>query len=273
MPTMRNAAIIIAGASLAGLLALAANAAEPGTATGRPQAASPAPAEPAEPAVTPAEPTVLPNAPKVGDTAPSDLAPAEAKPEAASGAAGSPDWPCVQRKMPMISAGQIWDGPPIDGVKGWENDNKIQELTSYLVSRRVSLDDAGKAIKEFAQSQPAAERDKKLTELFASVLSKINADRQFVMSRIEVFQRRQKARADEIQREGDKLAQLNQTIPADEEAGPRDVKLTPEQTEYNWNARIFQERQQNLTVACEIPILIEQRVYEIAKLIRAQMQS
>ncbi len=270
MPTMRNAAIIIAGASLAGLLALAASAAEPGAATGSPEAAGPAPAAPV---VTPAEPTVLPNAPKVGDTTPSDVAPGEAKPEAAGGAGGSPDWPCVQRKMPMISAGQIWDGPPIDGVKGWENDNKIQELTSYLESRRVSLDDAGKAIKEFAQSQPAAERDKKLTELFASVLSKINADRQFVMSRIEVFQRRQKARADEIQREGDKLAQLNQTIPADEQAGPRDVKLTPEQTEYNWNARIFQERQQNLTVACDIPILIEQRVYEIAKLIRAQMQS
>ena len=105
------------------------------------------------------------------------------------------------------------------------------------------------------------------------MLSKINTDRQFVMGRIEEFQRRQKARSDEIEREGEKLAQLNQTIPADEQAGPRDAKLTPEQQEYNWNARIFQERQQNLTVACDIPVLIEQRAYEIAKLIRAQMQS
>jgi hypothetical protein len=271
MPTMRNATIIIAGASLAGLLTLAASAAEPGAATpANPEAAG---AAPAASEVAPAEPTVLPNAPKVGDTAPGAGIPSEGEAKSAAGAAGNPDWPCVQRKMPTISAGQIWDGPPIDSVKGWENDNKIQELTSYLESRRISLDDAGKAIKEFAESQPAGERDKKLTELFASVLTKINGDRRFVMGRIEEFQRRQKARADEIQREGDKLAQLNQTIPAEEEAGPRDAKLTPEQTEYNWNARIFQERQQNLTVACDIPILIEQRAYEIAKLIRAQMQS
>jgi hypothetical protein len=266
MPTMRNAAIIIAGASLAGLLALAARAAEPGATTGGPQDAGAA-------AVTPAEPTVLPNAPKVGDTAPGAGIPNEAEAKSAAGADGSPDWPCVQRKMTTISSGQIWDGPPIDGVKGWEKDEKIQELTTYLESRRISLDDAGKAIKEFAESQPAGERDKKLTELFASVLSKINSDRQFVIGRIEEFQRRQKARAEEIQREGDKLAQLNQTLPADEQAGPRDTKLTPEQTEYNWDTRIFQERQQNLTVACDIPVLIEQRAYEIAKLIRAQMQS
>ncbi len=107
--------------------------------------------------------------------------------------------------------------PPVDNVKGWENDNKIQELTTYLESRRVSLDDVGKAIKEFAESQPAGERDKKLTELFASVLSKINTDRKFVMGRIEEFQRRQKARADEIEREGQKLAEHNQAIPADEQ--------------------------------------------------------
>jgi hypothetical protein len=135
------------------------------------------------------------------------------------------------------------------------------------------LDKAETAIKEYAQSLPAAERDKKLTGLFASVLSKINSDRQFVMGRVEEFQRRQKARAEELEREGRKLSESNQEIPAEEQFGPQDTKLTPEQQEYNWNARIFQDRQQNLTVACEIPILIEQRAYELSKLIRAQMSS
>ena len=67
---------------------------------------------------------------------------------------------------------------------------------------------------------PQAERDKKLTELFASVLSKINTDRKFVIGRVEEFQRRQKARADELEREGRKLAESNQEIPADEQSGP-----------------------------------------------------
>jgi hypothetical protein len=172
-----------------------------------------------------------------------------------------------------ISPAQIWDGPPVDDVKGWENDEKIGELTTYLESRRIPLEDAEKAIKEYAESIPAAERDTKLTMLFVSVLTKINSDRAFVMGRVEDFQRRQKGRADELEREGRKLSEKDQEIPADEQLGPRDTKLTPEQQEYNWNARIFQERQQNLTVACEIPILIEQRAYEIARLIRAQMSS
>jgi hypothetical protein len=263
---MRNATVILAGASLAGLLALAASAAEPGS----PQDAG---AAAPVPAVTPAAPTVLPNAPKVGDTEPSTIAPELPKGAKGAGPNDNQDWPCVQRLMMTISAAQIWDGPPIDNVKGWENDDKIQDLTTYLISRRVPLDDAKTAIEDFARSQPEAERDQKLTELFASVLAKINADRRFVIGRIELFQRRQTERSKQIEREGDKLAKLNQAIPPDAELGPRDSSLTPEQQAYDWDARIFQERQQNLTVACDIPVLIEQRAYDIAKLIRAQMKS
>ena len=32
----------------------------------------------------------------------------------------SPDWPCIQRKVPTISPAQVWDGPPIDGIKEFE---------------------------------------------------------------------------------------------------------------------------------------------------------
>lgn len=184
---------------------------------------------------------------------------------------GSPDWPCIQRKVYRITATQIWDGPPIDDLKGWEDNDKISELTPILESRRVPVEEAEAAIKEFAESYPEAERDKMLTMLFAAVLSSVNTDRKFVMNRIEEFQRRQHARSEELEREGIKLAEMNQEIPAAEQLGPRDAKLTPEQQEYNWNARIFQERQQNLTVACEIPVLIEQRAYEISRLIRNQM--
>jgi hypothetical protein len=182
---------------------------------------------------------------------------------------GSPDWPCVQRKVATISPAQVWDGPSIEGLKDF--DPAIRDLTDILESRRVSAEDAEKAIKEFAAAQPEAERDKRLTQLFASLLDKTNTDRQFVMSKVEDFQKRQKGRATELEREGQKLAEKN--LAATEELLPTETKLTPEQQEYNWNARIFQERQQNLTMACEIPGLIEQRVYEIARLIRAQMKS
>jgi len=183
------------------------------------------------------------------------------------------DWPCIQRKVMTITPAQIWDGPSIDGLTGWDGNEKISDLIPILLSRRVPQEDAEKAIKQFAESYPDAERDKMLTMLFAGFLSSINSDRQFVIRRVEEFQRRQAARSKELEREGVKLAELNQDIPATEQLGPRDTSLSPEQQEYNWNARIFQERQQNLTVACEIPVLIEQRAYAISQLIRAQMSN
>ena len=158
----------------------------------------------------------------------------------------------------------------IDGIK--EFDPATRDLTELLESRRVSPEDAEKAIKEYgAQFPEGAERDKKLTELFAAVLNEINTDRQFVMGKVEEFQKRQKGRAVELEREGQTLA--DKGIAATDELLPTETKLTPEQQEYNWNARIFQERQQNLTMACEIPVLIEQRAYEIARLIRGLMKS
>src|SRR5262245_9336447 len=148
MPKIKTAAIL-AGVCLAGTIALAVHAADPATQPGT-DAAAPDPN-----AVMPATPNVLPNAPKVGDTAPSAegtaapkktyvpqaTAPGAAPVPAGEGGgtaeavspaavAGSPDWPCVQRKVSSISAAQIWDGPSIEGLKV-ENDEKLQELTSY----------------------------------------------------------------------------------------------------------------------------------------------
>lgn len=274
----------VGSAALAAVLALAAGAALQAQTPAPPAADAPAEVKPAPEMAPGLAPGVVPGARPGGMEA--GPAPGKNHPAFTPDAAvtpgdnaavkfspadilSSPDWPCIQRKVPIISPAQVWDGPPIDGIK--EFDPSIRDLTEILESRRISSEDAEKAIKEYAATFPEAERDKKLTELFAAVLSQINTDRQFVMSRVEEFQKRQKGRAAELEREGQKLAEKG--IAATDELLPTETKLTPEQQEYNWNARIFQERQQNLTMACEIPALIEQRAFEIARLIRAQMKS
>ncbi|MFA5900705.1 MAG: hypothetical protein WC829_16520 [Hyphomicrobium sp.] len=234
----------------------------PGIAPGVVPGARPGGMEPSQPMGATQHPAFAPTpAITPGENAAVDFSP--------SAILGSPDWPCVQRKVPTISAAQIWDGPSVEGIENF--DPAIRNLTEVLESRRVTSDEADKAIQEYAASIPEAERDKKLTELFASFLSEINTDRGFVMGKVEDFQKRQKARAAELEREGQKLA--DKGLAATDELLPTETKLSPEQQEYNWNARIFQERQQNLTMACEIPALIEQRAYEISRLIRAHMKS
>jgi hypothetical protein len=182
----------------------------------------------------------------------------------------NPDWPCVQRKVVELTAAQMWDGPPIDkNNTEWLNHDEIRNLARTIISRRIPLPDAEKAIKEFAAKYNGKERNEKLTLLFTGALNLTNDERKTVMNGIERFQKRQVARAEALEKEGVDIAKLKTGEAA--EVIP-DRPLTPEEQKYHWDARIFQERQQNLPLACEIPELIGQRIYEIAKLIRAQMQ-
>ncbi len=116
--------------------------------------------------------------------------------------ASTPDWPCVYRKVPELSAATIWDGPAITDTTSWLKDEQVRKLSEYLISRRVKVEDAEAAIKKFADGLPADTHDAKLTELFAAVLTRTNDDRKVVMSGIERFHKRQLERAKEIEKEG-----------------------------------------------------------------------
>ena len=179
-----------------------------------------------------------------------------------------PDWPCPQRRVATMSASQLWDGPAIDDVKGWDSDPAIRDLIPVLASRRVPQDEAISKLKEFAAKVPAAERDAKLTMLFAGLLSNVNAERAVVINGIIRFEQRQMARSKELEREGTRIGELKVKAATDEKAR---AELDNAQQLFDWNVRIFQERQSNTPIACEIPVLMESRIFEIAREIRQLM--
>ncbi|MEQ1652814.1 MAG: hypothetical protein ABL897_10015, partial [Hyphomicrobium sp.] len=156
----------------------------------------------------------------------------------------------------------------------------------YVISRRLKPEEVEAAIKKFAEAQPEATRDAKLTELFAGTLSRTNDERKIVMSGIERFHKRQLARAKEIEAQGITLPPAGE-VPAAEPAaegegttGPAGkisdavaaVKDDPEE-KMKWEVRVFQERQQNIPIACEIPQLMDERAGLVARAIRALMKS
>ncbi|WP_045837987.1 hypothetical protein [Hyphomicrobium sp. 99] len=185
------------------------------------------------------------------------------------------EWPCVYRKVPVLTAATIWDGPAITDTSSWRKDETIRKLSQYLISRRVKEDEAEAAIKKFAASVPADSRDAKLTELFAAVLTRTNEDRKVVMSGIERFHKRQLERAKEIEKEGITLPPESETGTTDDSQGPvgEISKLSSEEEKYKWEVRTFQEKQANIPIACEIPQLIDERAGAIARAIRAEMKS
>lgn len=214
-----------------------------------------------------------------------------AVPAAVAKDAANPDWPCVWRKTLSLDAATIWDGPAIDGVKGWMNDDAVRKLSAYVISRRLKVEEVEDAIKKFAEATPEATRDEKLTELFAAALSRTNDERKIVISGIERFHKRQMARAKEIEAQGvelpahDIMAIPEATPPPEPQPGTvgpagkiedalaaAPSKDDPEER-MKWEVRVFQERQQNIPVACEIPQLMDERAGAVARAIRSLMKS
>jgi hypothetical protein len=182
--------------------------------------------------------------------------------------AASAEWPCAQRKVAKLTSAQMWDGASVDDLTGWRDNEEMTRLIALLTSRRVPLEQATAAIAAFAAAQPQEKRDEALKLLFAGLLSTVNTDRAVVMRGIERFQQRQRARAAEIERQSVAIRQLQARAASDEKARS---ELVTAEDRHKWDVRVFSERQQSLPLACEIPVLIEQRLFELGREIRSRM--
>ncbi len=179
-------------------------------------------------------------------------------------AAGStdPNWPCVQRKVPEITAGIVWSGPEIrEDDNGWKKDPALKTLVQKLSQRRLSLDDAKQEVGRFAATL-SAERTPKLTLLFTGLLQTISSERRDVMSGIERYAKRQHALAARINDSRHELTALLKAETLSEEQTKRRDAL---EEKLNWDTRIFDERQQSLTYVCEAPVLLEQRLFGLGR--------
>ena len=182
--------------------------------------------------------------------------------------AAHPDWPCTQGKVVTLTSAQMWDGPRVDDLTRWQAHEDIEKLVPVLASRRVPLKEASAAITRFAQSKPQDKRDDALKLLFAGLLQTINNDRAIVMRGIERFQRRQRAWAAEIEKQGAVIRELKAKSATDEKAR---TELAKAQEKYSWDVRVFSERQESMPLVCEVPVLLEQRLFELGREIRSQM--
>jgi hypothetical protein len=180
----------------------------------------------------------------------------------------NPDWPCIQRKVATLTSVQMWDGPAVDDLAGWRDHDDVRKVIAVLASRRVPLQQAVEAVARFADAQPPDKRDDALKLLFAGFLDAVNNDRAAVMNGIERFQKRQRGRAAEIERQGAALRQLRERAASDQNARS---ELAAAEDKYQWDVRVFTERQQSLPLACEVPVLIEQRLFELGREIRSRM--
>lgn len=176
-----------------------------------------------------------------------------------------PEWPCIQRKVPTLSPGQMWAGPAItEEVEALARDPQIAQLASRLALRRVTIEEAEALIADFADGLEGA-RNTQLTALFARSFQLISDERSVIMSGIGRYARKQEALSQQIDTRRAEISQL-------EAAEPPDYDKIEELQDYlTWDERIFRERSQSLTYVCETPVILEKRIFALARAIQSHL--
>ena len=181
----------------------------------------------------------------------------------ANAASGTdPTWPCIQRKQPQLSIGQMWPGPqPDDATTALSRDPQIKALAARLVQRRLPLDQAETLIAEFTADADNA----RLTALVQAILARIEPDRSAMIDGIARYGAKQVGLAKMIESRRVKMVELEAADPPDFDA------IDAEEKALDWDERIFTDRQQSLTYVCESPVLLEQRAFALARAIAAYL--
>jgi hypothetical protein len=177
-----------------------------------------------------------------------------------------PDWPCVQAKVPEISVVAVWDGPPIEqAAAAWQAEPEIKDLVARLAARRTSMEEAQSRIAQLLTGDTAAKMEKgKL--LFAGLFETLNSERGTVMNGLERLARSEKELAEQIRSDTSAMHEL-QDAPSPDQAKVDDLASRIE-----WNMRIFEDRRKSIRYACEVPVIIEKRLFALSRAIAQTME-
>ena len=172
-----------------------------------------------------------------------------------------PDWPCVQAKVPEVSIAAVWEGPPIDTVgETWKDDPKLRELVARLAARRTPLEDAQKAAEDFvAASGPDKAGRAKL--LFAGLFQELNRQRTEVMDGIDRIAKKEKELADTIRTDRAALSE------AQDSQNPDQQKIHDLTSRLEWGTRIYEDRRKTIRYVCDVPTVIERRLFTLGRAI------
>lgn len=172
-------------------------------------------------------------------------------------------WPCQQRLIPKLEAGQMWSGPPLPAVE--QPRPELQETVRRLIDVKLPPDSVTAEVKSFAAQQPEAGRAQALGELFAVSLDWLNDERDVKIRGIKRYAANQKAMADRIVAETHELGKLQAQPEADQ------TKVADLETAKQWDMRIYGDRQRSLSLICDQPVEIEQRAFTLARVIQEQL--
>ena len=179
--------------------------------------------------------------------------------------APDPYWPCVQRKVPTLTPAAVWAGPELPDDAEWLGDAEVAALAERLSQRRIPVEDAKQEIADFAATLKTGTADPRLELLFAGLFDTMNRERSDVIDGIERYAKKQIAMANDIRTKASMLDRQRRLPDADP------VAIGQAEDELSWQTRVFDERRHSLSYVCDIPRLIERRLFTLAAAISAKL--
>ncbi|MBO0712361.1 MAG: hypothetical protein J2P47_13910, partial [Acetobacteraceae bacterium] len=171
-----------------------------------------------------------------------------------------PDWPCAQAKVPELSVAAVWDGPAIDTVgEAWKKDPKIRSLVERLAARRTPIDEAQKAAVDFITTSTDKAETARL--LFAGLFDSLNQQRTEVMDGIDRIAKKEKELADKVRADRAALGELQDS------PNPDQHQIDDVASRLQWGTRIYEDRRKTIRYVCEVPTVIERRLFALGRAI------
>lgn len=173
----------------------------------------------------------------------------------AAGPPGDPDWPCVQRLVPRLTAATIWGGH--DAAGDWRADPQVAAVVAAVAPRRVPAQDGARRVEQFMAALPGAERPARSALLFAGLVDETNGQRAEVIDRLRATARRQRA-----------LTELTSKITAELRALPADAPAAQREEVTSRRAfliREYEDIERTIRYACEVPVQMESKLGVLAQ--------
>ena len=172
-----------------------------------------------------------------------------------------PDWPCVQRLVPVLTAGTIWAGH--DAAGDWRADPAVAATVAAAAPRIRPLPQAVATLDAYASTLPADGRPAALSLLFAGLVDETNRQRTEVIERLRGIARRQRSLTEIT---GRVTAELR-ALPPDASAAVRDEAVQRRA----YLVREYEEIERTIRYACEVPGALEARLGSFAQALQRDL--
>ena len=170
-----------------------------------------------------------------------------------------PTWPCIQRKVEALSTGLMWPHPLQPVELSSDQQTAIDELVGRLILRRIAVEDLSPQINAFTETYGSDTA--LLSHVFAQAFERLSQMRRAIIRGIGEYSLKQIALAEQIDAT---RATMDELMAADV---PDFDQVDQLEEQLDWDERIFTDRARSLTYVCETPVIIEKRLFAIARML------